>query len=194
MSLTDVPFRESLHLHDLSPADGMPAVWIGRCLGIAIKDRVAGSDFFDTLRSRNDVSKPLKAFLLGRIQGAAASACQTLNPRSGGSCCVGSLNLGFGSVEEISGDEVIYKVNASAANFLVLLLGAYNGQLWLQRNNQKLLIPIRANLGSINFQTGTVAGSPRLIRKLGLELLWRIKEEPAGPGAIGATSKCCYDF
>ena len=58
-------------------------------------------------------------------------------------------------------------------------LGAVKGQLWLQRNHRRLRIPIRAHLGAtINFQAGTVKRAPYTIQKLGLEWLWRIKEEP----------------
>jgi N-acetylglucosaminyldiphosphoundecaprenol N-acetyl-beta-D-mannosaminyltransferase len=51
--------------------------------------------------------------------------------------------------------------------------------LWLQRNHNRLVIPLRAHLGaSINFQAGTVRRAPPIMRKFGLEWLWRIKEEP----------------
>lgn len=41
------------------------------------------------------------------------------------------------------------------------------------------LIPVRAHFGAvINFQAGTVVRSPPILRKIGLEWLWRIKEEP----------------
>jgi N-acetylglucosaminyldiphosphoundecaprenol N-acetyl-beta-D-mannosaminyltransferase len=42
-----------------------------------------------------------------------------------------------------------------------------------------LTIPVRAHLGAtINFYAGTVTRAPLFFRRLGLEWLWRIKEEP----------------
>ena len=39
--------------------------------------------------------------------------------------------------------------------------------------------PVRAHLGaSLNFEAGTVKRAPHILQKLGLEWLWRIKEEP----------------
>ena len=74
---------------------------------------------------------------------------------------------------------MIDRINSSNANFLVAALGAKKGQLWLQRNHRRLRIPIRAHLGAtINFQAGTVKRAPHILQKLGLEWLWRIKEEP----------------
>ena len=58
-------------------------------------------------------------------------------------------------------------------------LGSNKGQLWLRRNHHRLRIPMRTSLGAtINFQAGTVKRAPYTIQKLGLEWLWRIKEEP----------------
>lgn len=58
-------------------------------------------------------------------------------------------------------------------------MGAQKGQLWLQRNHHRLLIAVRAHLGaSLNFQAGTVKRAPQIFRKIGIEWLWRIKEEP----------------
>jgi N-acetylglucosaminyldiphosphoundecaprenol N-acetyl-beta-D-mannosaminyltransferase len=42
-----------------------------------------------------------------------------------------------------------------------------------------LRIPVRAHFGAVlNFQAGTVKRAPPFMRTLGLEWLWRIKEEP----------------
>ena len=179
ISRSNRDFRESLLLSDLCPADGMPIVWIARLLGIPIKTRVSGSDIFDVLRTERYVGRPLKVFLFGGAKGAVDAACQALNAKPGGVHCVGSFNPGFGSVEEFSCPEIIDKLNSSGADFLVAALGALKGQSWLLRNHHRLTIPVRAHLGAaINFQAGTVARSPSVMRKLSLEWLWRIKEEP----------------
>jgi N-acetylglucosaminyldiphosphoundecaprenol N-acetyl-beta-D-mannosaminyltransferase len=178
-SQSDPDFRESLLLSDLCPADGMPIVWIARLLGIPIRSRVAGSDIFDALKTRHNTAKPLKVFIFGGAEGVAAAASRALNARPGGLYCVGSLYPGFGSVDEFSRDDTIHEIKSSGADFLVVSLGAKKGQAWLQRNHHNLVIPIRAHLGaSINFQAGTVERSPLLMQKLGLEWLWRIRQEP----------------
>ena len=90
-----------------------------------------------------------------------------------------SIYPGFGSVEELSRDDVIEAINASQADFLVASLGARKGQLWLQKNHHRLRIPVRAHLGAtINFEAGTITRAPAVVRRLGIEWLWRIKEEP----------------
>ena len=176
---TDPEFRESLLLSDLCPTDGMPIVWIARLIGIPIKRRIAGSDIFEALKAWPRSGRPLKIILFGATELVAAAASRRLNDGSIGLNCVGWVCPGFGSVEELSQDQFIDQINSSNADFLVAALGAKKGQLWLQRNHSRLRVPIRAHLGAtINFQAGTVRRAPYVMQKLGLEWLWRIKEEP----------------
>src|SRR5262252_7009445 len=79
----DTEFRASLHLSDVCTADGMPLVWIAKLLGIPIRERLAGSDLFEALKSTKGVD-PLKVFLFGGAEGVAASACEKINSHGGG--------------------------------------------------------------------------------------------------------------
>jgi N-acetylglucosaminyldiphosphoundecaprenol N-acetyl-beta-D-mannosaminyltransferase len=172
-------FRESLLHSDLCPSDGMPVVWISRIVGIPVKSKVSGSDFFEELKSERSFAKPLKVFLFGGAEGIAERACRAISTTSRRLQCVGAIYPGFGSVEELSQDSFIEAINSSGADFLLASLGAGKGQQWLLKNHQRLRIPIRAHLGAVlNFQAGSVRRAPPKMSRLGLEWLWRIKEEP----------------
>jgi N-acetylglucosaminyldiphosphoundecaprenol N-acetyl-beta-D-mannosaminyltransferase len=176
---TDLEFRESLLRSDLCPADGMPIVWIARLMGIPIKRRIAGSDIFQALKTRPGVEKPLNVFLYGATENVAAAAARKLNAGSSSLKCVGWACPGFGTLDELSQDRFIDKVNSSGADFLMVALGARKGQLWLRRNHYRLRIPVRSHLGvTIHFQAGTVKRAPYALQKLGLEWLWRVGQEP----------------
>ena len=178
-SLTDPQFRASLLLSDLSTADGMPIVWIARLLGIPVKARIAGSSIFEALASRSAARKRLGVFMFGGGEGVAARAARAMNAQGSTLSCVGSLYPGFGTLDDMSNAEVIEAINASKAAFLVVALGAAKGQSWLMRNHDRIKVPVRAHLGAvINFQAGSVKRAPTVMQKLGLEWLWRIKEEP----------------
>ena len=174
----DRDYREPLLLSDLCTADGMPIVWIAWLLGIPIKNRVAGSDIFDALKAEHSTAHPLKIFLLGGPEGVA-TASQALNSQPCGLYCVGWLYPGFGSVEEISRDDIIDNINSSGADFLVASLGNQKGHFVVTAQSLPFVIPVRAHFGAtLNFQAGTVRRAPLTVRKFGLEWLWRIKEEP----------------
>ena len=178
ISRCDERFRESLLMSDICPVDGMPLVWISRLLGIPLRQRLSGSDIFDALRSRA-VSPKLKVFLFGGGEGIANTVARKLNEAEGGIACVGSLNPGFGSVEEMSSAPIVQSINSSEADLLTVFLSAQKAQYWLLRNHDRLDVPVRVQLGAtINLQAGKVRRAPLFMRNLGFEWLWRVKEEP----------------
>jgi N-acetylglucosaminyldiphosphoundecaprenol N-acetyl-beta-D-mannosaminyltransferase len=178
-SYSDPEFRDALLLSDLCPADGTPIVWLGRLLGVPIKERVAGSDIFAALKGLRPPEQPLRVFLFGGNEGVAAAASDALNGTQSGVVCVGWHFPGYLSVEELSQESVISAINSVDTDFLVVCLGSKKGQLWLKRNFKNLRAPICSHLGaSLNFEAGTVKRAPVLMQKLGLEWVWRIKEEP----------------
>jgi N-acetylglucosaminyldiphosphoundecaprenol N-acetyl-beta-D-mannosaminyltransferase len=178
-SQTDPEFRETVLLSELCPADGMAIVWIARLMGLPIKERVAGSDMLEALKENYDRVPRLKLFLFGGGEGIVDAAAKALNQNPGGLSCVGFINPGFGTIEDMSQDHIIREINASNADFLIAALSARKGQLWLQHNHNRLQIPVRAHLGAtVNFAAGKFRRAPPTIRKIGLEWLWRIKEEP----------------
>jgi N-acetylglucosaminyldiphosphoundecaprenol N-acetyl-beta-D-mannosaminyltransferase len=166
-------------MSDLCPADGMPIVWIARLLGLPIRERVAGSEMFEALKAKGSSDRPLRVFLFGGQEGVASLAAEKLKAEGSGLVCIGSLCPGFGSVEDMSSDAIIAQINASGADFLLAALGAAKGQAWLRRNHTRLTIPVRSHLGAtLNFQAETLKPAPALLRRIGFEWLWRIKEEP----------------
>jgi len=175
----DGEFRDSLLISDLCTADGMPIVWLARLLGVPIKQRIAGSDIFERLKSEKFRDARLKVFFFGGDEGVAATACKRINTEAAEMTCVGSLYPGFGTLDEMSTSGTVETINNSGANFLAVALGARKGQLWLRRNQDRLRVPVRAHLGAtLNFQAGTLKRAPGVMQRLGIEWLWRIKEEP----------------
>ena len=175
----DPGFAKSVMLSDLNLADGMPLVWAAKWLNIPIPERVAGSTLFDELVKRADPSRPLRVFFFGGDTGVAEKAASVLNDRSEAVICCGYHDPGRGDVESMSTPEIIDKINASNADFLVVSLGAKKGQEWILNNLKHLEVPVVSHLGAVvNFVAGNVKRAPALWQKLGLEWLWRILEEP----------------
>ncbi len=179
-SQKDTEFRNSVINSDLSVVDGKPLVWVARLLNIPISERVAGSNLIEELIENRAGYKPLKVFFFGGEADIGEIACKKLNTSESGLQCVGSLNPGFGSIEEMSSGRIIDQINQSDADFIIVSLGAKKGQAWIEKNRKFLSAPIISHLGAVvNFIAGTVNRSPKIFQKTGLEWLWRIKEEPA---------------
>jgi N-acetylglucosaminyldiphosphoundecaprenol N-acetyl-beta-D-mannosaminyltransferase len=177
-SISDPAFRGSVIHSDLSVADGMPIIWIARVLGIPVKERLAGSTLFEKLRQQSFL--PVRVFFFGGPDGVAQRAATTLNAEKGNMVCVGARSPGFGSIAEMSSGALIDEINDAKADFLVVALGAKRGQAWIEHNLARLDTAVISHLGAVvNFVAGTVSRAPAKMGGLGLEWLWRIKEEPA---------------
>ena len=175
----DQQFREALLTSDLCLVDGMPIVWVARLLGAPVKHRVSGADLFDALKSGRRSDRRFGIFLFGGAEQAVSRVGKILNDNSPGLRCAGTLNPGFGSIEEMSSDQIIGMINQSRADILAVFLSAKKAQAWLLRNHDRFQVPVRVQLGAtINFEAGIINRAPRFVRLAGLEWLWRIKEEP----------------
>jgi N-acetylglucosaminyldiphosphoundecaprenol N-acetyl-beta-D-mannosaminyltransferase len=177
-SRADDAFRNALLHSDLSVADGMPLVWLARLIGIPLRERVAGANLFEALREGR--GRPLSVYFFGGPDGVAEAAGRRLDLEAKGLTCAGYESPGFGSVDQMSSEETIRRINASNADLLVVSLGARKGQSWIERNRSRLNVPVVSYLGAVvDFAAGTVRRAPAWMQKTGLEWLWRIKEEPA---------------
>jgi N-acetylglucosaminyldiphosphoundecaprenol N-acetyl-beta-D-mannosaminyltransferase len=174
-------FRNSVIDSDWVVVDGMPLVWLGRWLGLPVPERVAGSSVFETLQSAAPAlgQQKLRVYFFGGPPGAAGDAADKMNAGTAGMVCAGYSSPGFGTVESMSTAEVIDKINAAQADFLVVALGAEKGQAWIQRNRERLHVPVISHLGAVvNFAAGGLRRAPAGWQRAGIEWLWRIKEEP----------------
>ena len=173
----DQAFRDSVFHSDMSLMDGKPLVWAARMLGIPVPERVSGADVFEALRRPG--SAPISVYLFGGQTGVAARAAANINATQSPLRCVGFDEAGFGSVEDMSNDATIDRINASGADFLVLSLGAAKGQAWIEHNLPRLQVPVVSHLGAVvGFVAGSLKRAPPWMRRSGLEWLWRVKEEP----------------
>ena len=178
---TDDAFRQSVIESDLSVADGMPLVWMSRMLGIPVAERVTGSGIFECLRGESPPpgDAPIRVFIFGGPPGAAQAAGARINAASPGLQCVGFETPGFGSVADMSGDDLIMRIEQSGADFLLVALSAQKAQAWIMHNRHRVSVPVICNMGAVvNFEAGIVRRAPAWLQRTGFEWLWRIKEEP----------------
>lgn len=179
-ALSDPSFRNSVNISDLSVIDGMPLLWVARILSLPFPERIAGSSLFELLNVSFIREKPIKIFFFGGPDGVAEKAHHKINNTAGNYISTGFHSPGFGTVDEMSKLDVIRKINGATPDFVVVALGAKKGQAWITKNLATLNSSVISHLGAvINFIAGSVSRAPAVWQRLGLEWLWRIKEEPS---------------
>ncbi len=177
LSQNDRDFRNSVIYSDIVIADGMPIVWIAKLLGIPVRERVSGSTLFEAFG--REWRRKMTVYFFGGPDGVAAEASKRINEGSIGLTCVGYHSPGFVGVDEMSKSSILDNINASKADFLVVALGAKKGQAWIVKNQSRIKLPIVSHLGAvINFEAQRLKRAPVYLQKIGLEWVWRIKEEP----------------
>lgn len=176
-SQSNSEFRNSVINSDLVVADGMPLVWIGRAMGVPFRERIAGATLFERICGKT--MRSMSVYFFGGPDGAAGEAAQNVNSTAIGAKCVGFNSPGFGSVDELSRAELIDHINRCHPDFLVVAMGAKKGQEWIERNFMNIKVPVVSHLGAVvNMVARRISRAPLWCQKLGMEWLWRIKEEP----------------
>ncbi len=174
---TDSDFRDSVQNSNLSIADGFPIIVIAKFLGIPLSERVAGSTLIEKLQTHS--RKPIRVFFFGGEESAGEKAVEKINHSNQALKAVGSYYPAFGSIDDMSADDIIENINQAQADFVIVALGAKKGQAWIEKNRKKINAPVISHLGAvINFFAGSVKRAPPLFQKIGLEWVWRIYQEP----------------
>ncbi|AQA18364.1 glycosyl transferase [Halioglobus japonicus] len=169
---------------DLVTADGFPVVWLSRLVGRPVKQRVCGSDLVPALAPLARDNK-LSIFLLGGGSGVAKKAAKRLEETNPGLKIAGiAAPYVYTAGPELANcyaddEAVVDQINRSGADILLLGLGNPKQELWFNRNRQRLQVPVSIGVGgTFEFIIGTVRRAPAWVRRLNLEWVYRIFQDP----------------
>lgn len=152
----DRQFCQILNRADLAVPDGA---------GLRVGTRVTGTDLMIRL-CELAAKKGYSIFLLGGRNGAAEEAAKRLKMR------FANLNI-VGTCEGDSPEGII------AADFLFVAYGAPKQERWIAENLSQIPVKVAMGVGgAFDFIAGKRKRAPRLLRRLGLEWLWRLVQEP----------------
>lgn len=178
-SIFDSQFKEILSKSTINTADGVGISWAIHFLHNKTVDRITGSDSLE--RICMDCAKyGQTVFFYGAAPGIAQRAAQVLMER------IENLNIiGTYSPDKpnMSYDQlpVNTQILLQSASVIFVALGAPAQEKWIYANlekltNCKLVIGIG---GSFDFISGTKKRAPVILRKSGLEWMFRLWIEPA---------------
>ena len=170
----------------LSLPDGFGLKIGARVLGQRLQNRVTGVDFTLELM-KLAAEKNWRVFLFGGEERIAQRCQKVLEEKYKGLEVVGTIEGRISNFKfqisnqcQISNDKVIQTINKSRADILLVALGAPLQEKWIAENLARLsTVKLAIGIGgTFDFIAGRVKRAPKLIRKLGLEWLWRLILEP----------------
>lgn len=171
-------FRQAYAQASLSLVDGMPLLWAAKLLGVALPEKISGSDLILPLMQRA-AEKQWRVYLLGAGPGVAEEAAKRLRAEHGVNVVgTDAPMLSLDANPEVDGP-VLERIRAARPDLLVVAFGAPKQELWMSRMAEAFKPAVGIGLGaSLDFIAGTVRRSPAWMSKVGLEWLYRLSREP----------------
>ena len=159
--------------------DGIGIVKGARILGTPLREKVPGIEFAEALFGLM-AEKGMSVFLLGAKPGVADKAAEKLTE-----CYAGLKIAGTNDGYFTDDAPIIEKINAVAPDLLLVCLGAPKQELWMQNSAPSLKVGLMAGLGgSMDVFACVCERAPEAWRKLNLEWLYRLKEDPSRFGRM----------
>lgn len=167
--------RDILKEGDMLTADGAGILLAGKILGERFPEKVSGIDLVKRLFA-SCAGQPLRFFFFGGKPGVAEAAAQNIMGQYPGVEIAGCRN-GYFKPEEEEG--ILESINASGADILLVALGAPKQETWIHRNRSRLKPRVCMGVGgSLDIFAGRLPPAPEIMRRNGLEWLYRLYREP----------------
>jgi N-acetylglucosaminyldiphosphoundecaprenol N-acetyl-beta-D-mannosaminyltransferase len=174
---TNPKFAAVLCNADLVTPDGMPLVWLMNLLGVDHQERVAGMDILLALCDRVS-TQDISVFFLGSDP-STLERMQTRLKREFPQLKVAGMEpLPFRPLNAEEDARVIEKINGSGAGIVLVSLGCPKQEIWMNLHKDKIKAVMLGLGGVFPVYAGIHKWAPCWIRKLGLEWLYRLVQEP----------------
>lgn len=171
----DKNYLAALTGSDLLFADGSGMRLAARLAGLDLRDNVNGTDLFPLL-CQAAAAAGVGVALLGARPGVAQRCGDNMMQRYPGLKVVWSHH---GYLKDMDQSALLESVNASGAGLLFVAMGVPMQELWIARHANGLRVPVLLGVGALfDFYSGEVSRAPALVRKLGMEWVYRFLLEP----------------
>ena len=176
----DERFRSVVNGCALSLCDTVGLLTIARRRGATLRERVTGVDLMERLCAQASLAEGdgerIPVYFLGGAEGIAEDAAAVLEARFPGLAIAGARN-GYFTDEQTP--EVVAAIRRSGAKLLFAGLGSPRQELWLAQHLHETGCGAGIGVGgSLDVLGGRVERAPHVVRRLGLEWLYRLVKEP----------------
>lgn len=135
-----------------------------------------GTDLFPHLCKQADLNN-LSLYLLGGQEGIAKQVALNMVNRYP-NLQISGTHHGFFCEDDI--DALIESINASGADILLVAMGVPYQEMWLDKYAKRLQPSVSMGVGGLfDFYSGRISRAPYWLRRVGMEWIWRLRQEPA---------------
>lgn len=173
---TNKTFKNIIHKSSLSLPDGAPIVWFSNLIGFKQKRRIAGPDLMEEL-IRQCESRNLSIYFFG----STPENINILNSKLESDFPKLIFKTESPPFRKQTTNEkflTLKKINSFNANIVFVGLGCPKQEIWINEASKSINAPILGVGAAFDFYTGNVRRAPFLLRKYGLEWLFRLLMDP----------------
>jgi len=171
----DTELRADVLSSDLVLADGMAVVWASRLLGRGLPERVTGIDLMMGMLTRANAAG-YRVYCLGATPEVLGGVLGRIKREYPGIAIAGSHHGYFKESEE---GAVAAHIEAARPDILLIAMTSPRKERFLSRWSRQLAVPVCHGVGgSFDVFAGYVQRAPERWQRMGLEWLYRIKQEP----------------
>lgn len=171
----DEALRASVLSSSIVLADGTSVVWASRLLGRPLPERVAGIDLMMAMLARGNTQR-YRIYCLGATQAVLDAVIERIRQEYPGVVVAGSHHGYFAAPDE---ERIAADIAGAAPDILLVAMTSPRKEQFLARWSSRLHVPVCHGVGgSFDVFAGLVQRAPAGWQRLGLEWLYRVKQEP----------------
>ncbi|MEB3337152.1 MAG: WecB/TagA/CpsF family glycosyltransferase [Leptolyngbyaceae bacterium] len=170
-------FATVLQNADLVTPDGMPLVWMLRCMGAPQQTRVAGMDIFLALCQLAPLHD-VKIFFVGSQAAILQRIRSRLEQQFPCLTIAGMEPLPFRPLTPVEDEALIEKIHQSGAGLVLIALGCPKQEYWMAQHQGKIQAVLVGVGGVFPVYAGIQKWAPVWVRQWGLEWFYRLIQEP----------------
>ena len=171
----DGDFATVLRQADLCVPDGIGVLWAAQRQGVALRERVTGSDGIYRICERA-AQEGWRVFLLGAAEGVAAQAAHRLldlYPR------LQVVGVYSGGPTRAEWPGIAQRLGAAQPQILFVAFGHPRQDLWIAQHRHELPGQVALGIGgAFDFVAGVTLRAPKWMQRWGIEWLYRLLQQP----------------
>lgn len=157
--------------------DGMPLVWLAKNAQLEA-ERIVGVELMEAMCAAL-APKLGSIYLLGGDPGVAETLGAMYEKKFPGLRVVGTECPPFRAATKEEEKAQLKRIHDAEPDLLLVALGAPKQELWMERNCQRLQVPLTMGVGAaFDFALGRLHRAPKWMQERGLEWLFRLIQEP----------------
>lgn len=176
----DKEFELALKNADILIPDGQGIIIAAILLGLPLRERLAGHEFFHALTEKAEKNGGLRYFFLGSTEIVLNLLVQRMIREFPSIIVCGTYSPPFrDKFTDEDNRLMIDAINAARPDVLWVGMTAPKQEKWIYQNRNELQVPFIGAIGAVfDFYAGTRKRSSPLWQKMGLEWLPRLLREP----------------